>query len=128
MDLKGKDSVPEFVHHTVYRLNVAEQRVEGTSKMAGTTALLRNVQTFTDNVHVSVQGSSDPGCAKVVDPEATSQAIKEAKQKILLEIVDKFEVNPCHYFIVFYVCPYMSHTCRCRSASSSAGRTWTVTI
>jgi hypothetical protein len=135
VDLKGKDSVPEYVHHVVCKLPrdlVEEQAVaDETSNDAkkakrstsfGTTSLvsamdidasvaastlrppLRDVNTFTDNVHTpdtltrNKHGKhSKTGVESKADlsEEALSQAVKEVKQKMLLDIIDKFEV----YFI-----------------------------
>lgn len=75
--------MPEYVHHAVYRVSVAAARGKVSEQGA--------VQTFTDGVHVGVGTSvSSDGHG-----EDESQTVKEAKQKILLQIVDKFEVILC---------------------------------
>ena len=92
VDLKGKDSIPDYVHHAVYRVHIDDRGDAKRSPSSGGNtsstckASLRNVQTFTDNVH-SAQGKGKRGLA-----ELNSQILKETKQKLLLDIVDKFQV------------------------------------
>ena len=87
----------------MYRVQVEEESV-GTKAPSPSTeaavvnirALSRNVNTFTDDVHVfPMQGKRGQDFEEEGNLEIISQAIKDAKQKILLEIVDKFEVPRC---------------------------------
>ena len=130
VDLKGKDSIPDYVHHVVCRVAAPESSASavypqgeskhmhkktkrsasiGSSGDAGAastsvpmeicteerpaarpqSSTLRAVLTFTDRVHASESKGK----------ELISQTIKENKQKILLEIVDKFEVILNHSII-----------------------------
>lgn len=72
VDLKGKDAIPECVHHVVVRVN---PNSHGAMRVRG--------QTVLDNVHL-------PNCNDA--KEISSKRMKELKQQILLEIIDKFEV------------------------------------
>lgn len=78
VDLKGKDSVPETVHHVIYRVDPIRDRY-----------LLKNTKTpsITDNVHISGNTNSLPS------NELESLEIKEIKQQILVGIIDKFKVS-----------------------------------
>jgi hypothetical protein len=112
VDLKGKDSIPEFVHHAVCRVSVpraaATATATATAAAAATAAAtatattasidLRNVSTFTDKVHSAAAGGGGGGNRGA--EERLSQAVKERKQKMLLEIVDKFEVCIYRHWLV----------------------------
>jgi hypothetical protein len=65
------------VHHVVYRVNI-QKKIDGKRK------------SITDGVHVLTSQMSEK--------EKNSQKIKELKQQILLNIVDKFQV--CIVYIV----------------------------
>ena len=81
VDLKGKDAIPETVHHVVYRLDLSKnlpKRVGGPRHDA-----------ITDGVHVKNTGGNK---------EKQSQRIKEMKQHVLLEIIDKFQMSQCIIF------------------------------
>ncbi len=129
MDLKGKDSVPEYVHHVVFRVSAERAGQDGgpqskKAKRGGSgegdqsmelcaegeglqgAALpqpppLRDVAVFTDNVHSS-SPLQQKGSALV---DRRSQSIKELKQKILLDIVDKFEVSANRYMFLSLIRP-----------------------
>lgn len=85
VDLKGKDAIPESVHHVACRVDLSQQlpeRAGGKRKLAA----------VTDGVHVTAaHGALSPR-------EKQSQALKEMKQHILLEIVDKFNMSQCIIF------------------------------
>jgi ATP-dependent RNA helicase DDX1 len=76
VDLKGFESVPETVHHVVYRVDPVRDAIfkEG--------ALHSSV---TDEVHQP----SDLTDRK----HASSQAVKEIKPHVLLKLIDKFQVR-----------------------------------
>jgi hypothetical protein len=142
VDLKGKDSVPEYVHHVVCKLPrelieeqaIADDDASNNAKKAkrstsfGTASLvsamdvdvsestsnsrppMRDVNTFTDNVHTAdtlarhkhgKQSNMGSSAKMNHSEEALSQAVKEVKQKILLDIIDKFEVDS---FVLRRVC------------------------
>jgi ATP-dependent RNA helicase DDX1 len=77
VDLKGKDAIPDSVHHVVYRVNLKQQSEK------------RKHDAITDGVHVGKAGSAR---------ERQSQELKEMKQHVLLEIVDKFNMSQCIIF------------------------------
>lgn len=79
VDLKGVDSVPETVHHVIYKVDL-------TKDISAFFKHHNSLKTFTDNVHTNgMQGD-----------ERQSQIVKELKQKALISIIDKFEVSPVH--------------------------------
>lgn len=78
VDLKGKDAIPDSVHHVVYRIDISKP-IPGT----------RQAKAVTDGVHLPNSSSSK---------EQNSQKIKEMKQHALLNIVDKFNMSQCIIF------------------------------
>ena len=80
VDLKGVDSVPETVHHVVYRVDTERDA-----------HLLQNAtKAVLDDVHV--------GNISAADPEYNSYVVKQLKQHILLGIIDKFNMSQCIIF------------------------------
>lgn len=79
VDLKGVDSVPESVHHVVYKIDL--NRDNHLIKKCST-------KSITDAVHID----------KLSPTEQASQDIKEIKLQILLGIIDKFEMSQCIIF------------------------------
>eukprot|EP01036_Dinobryon_divergens_P027134 gene27134-35856_t len=80
VDLKGFESLPEAVHHVVYRVDpsVAPQDVD---------LKACQVRAITDGVH---EPSSD-GSFSLEKDEALSQELKELKQQLLVRIIDKYQ-------------------------------------
>ena len=83
VDLKGIDSVPDTVHHVVYRVH--PERDAGLL-----TAPTVRGKAVTDNVHAG--GKSD------TDEDKNSQLLKELKYQVLLGILDKFDMSQCMIF------------------------------
>ena len=79
VDLKGVDSVPETVHHVVYRIDLARD---------GHLRDQPQTKPVTDDIH------QHPVEKLTADQDAQSQSIKEIKMQILVGIIDKFQV--CH--------------------------------
>ena len=79
VDLKGVDSVPETVHHVIYRVNL--QR-DGHLVEGKTAAVI-------DDVHPSSPSSTE---------EIASKALKGLKMHVLLGIIDKFKMAQCMIF------------------------------
>ena len=95
VDLKGKDAIPETVHHVVYRIDLNQTKHEEAKKSdtkgslqkeAKTVGTKRAHEAITDGVHVGVTASTPLR-------ERQSQQLKEMKQHVLLQIVDKFQVR-----------------------------------
>lgn len=103
VDLKGKDAIPESVHHVVYRVDLSKSHTAQDKKQGGgggggaggggKVGEKRRHEAVTDGVHVGMNASTPIR-------ERQSQQLKEMKQHILLEIVDKFQVSQR----VTYVC------------------------
>lgn len=85
VDLKGIDSVPECVHHVIYRV-VPDEDYDTYVVNAGT-------KSITDGVHMA----KNPAQEKC-DVDKKSFQIKEIKQQVLLKIVDKFKMSQCIIF------------------------------
>ena len=82
VDLKGVDSVPETVHHVVYRVDPAHDSI-----------LLEQAVTpsITDGVY-------DPTLGGIIQKDILSESIKAIKQQVLLKIIDKFNMSQCMIF------------------------------
>jgi ATP-dependent RNA helicase DDX1 len=77
VDLKGFDSVPDTVHHVVYRID----------PLRDVTIMKRaRIPAITDNVHVLVNGNTN-------SMDYKSQQVKEIKMHLLVEIIDKYNVR-----------------------------------
>mmetsp|Transcript_26416 Transcript_26416/g.39193 ORF Transcript_26416/g.39193 Transcript_26416/m.39193 type:complete len:741 (+) Transcript_26416:51-2273(+) len=83
VDLKGKDAVPETVHHCVCRASIKSHGVMTTSSYGGPSGVL-------DGVHLPNSHMSQM--------ERNSMLIKEIKQKILVRIIDTFQMSQCLIF------------------------------
>ena len=81
VDLKGVDSVPETVHHVIYKIDL--QRDAHLLTEARTAAVLDDVHDVGDNAHEASQQSFK---------------LKQLKQQVLLGIIDKFEMSQCIIF------------------------------
>jgi len=79
VDLKGKDSVPETVHHLVVRLNPDAKEWSG---------LLQGAQPPTDEVHVG----------RTAGEESTSERLKQMKPKALKQLIDTLRMDMCMIF------------------------------
>jgi ATP-dependent RNA helicase DDX1 len=81
VDLKGVESVPETVHHVVYKVQLQrDAHLLGTARTAS----------VTDDVH-------DASDASLSQSPASLQ-LKRLKQQILLGIIDRFEMSQCIIF------------------------------
>jgi ATP-dependent RNA helicase DDX1 len=86
VDLKGVDSVPDTVHHVVYRIDPVRDA-----------ALLTPTCTkaVTDDIHPGGLAAFKPDSNK---GDVNSQLIKEIKYQVLLGIIDKFQMSQCMIF------------------------------
>jgi len=77
VDLKGIDSVPETVHHVIYRVDLEHDKhlLEGSKTAA-----------VCDGIH-------DPLLQLKSERDKDSQRIKEIKMQVLVGIIDKFKVS-----------------------------------
>ena len=87
VDLKGHDSVPDTVHHVLYRVDPERDLHYCVSSPH---------PACTDNMH-SLAGKKRSSSAVLRTPEERSQAVKEIKQHVLLKLIDAYEV--CCLFI-----------------------------
>ena len=77
VDLKGKDAIPDTVHHTQCKVDLAlhaQQLLAGEQKHS----------VVLDEVHPSGEPLSEK--------ESASRLVKELKQRLLVKIVDTFQV------------------------------------
>jgi len=85
VDLKGQDSVPDTVHHVLYRVH-PERDLHHCAAAAHPAC--------TDNMHSLIGHKRLGGANSVVrSPEERSQAVKEIKQHVLLKLIDAYEVS-----------------------------------
>ena len=87
VDLKGKESVPETVHHVQYQVDPNEDR-----------SWLQNMpKVETDLVH-----SCDPKAfelsAQSKGKDAMSEAVKRLKPRVLQRVIDAYEMDQCLIF------------------------------
>ena len=82
VDLKGQDSVPDTVHHVLYRVHPERD--------ARYCAEARH-PACTDNMHSAPlkKSASDANWTN----EERSQAVKEIKQHLLLKLIDAYDVS-----------------------------------
>jgi ATP-dependent RNA helicase DDX1 len=80
VDLKGVDSVPDTVHHVIYRIDTIRD-----------STLLKTCRTkaITDGVHTNDNKDT---------ADVNSQQLKEIKMQVLLGIIDKFKMSQCIIF------------------------------
>jgi len=91
VDLKGVDSVPDSVHHVVYRVDVQNDvhylanNKSGGGKFTPSVTDEVHEQRFRVGAGVSTKGGANN--------DSNSQVVKELKQQILIKIIDKFQVG-----------------------------------
>eukprot|EP01038_Epipyxis_sp_PR26KG_P013075 gene13075-17527_t len=86
VDLKGFESVPDTVHHVVYRINPSSDIHHVTNA---------KIQSITDGVHLSSELTVGADGRKM---NQSSQLTKEIKQQIIIKIIDKFKMDKCLIF------------------------------
>lgn len=95
VDLKGKDHVPDSVHHVVVVADPAHAALPGARRKAAKLAALPPV--LTDAVHrggdVERKTALPPG-----DKDASSEALKRLKPQLLIELIDAFAMSQCLIF------------------------------
>lgn len=89
VDLKGRDAVPDSVDHVVVVADPNADRAWLDNKPSVTT----------DGVHadIDLHGLSNRGAA--LSPAQVSEGIKRLKFRILLEIIDQFQMDQCMIFM-----------------------------
>lgn len=90
VDLKGKDSVPEAVHHVVVEMDPEDSALQALLHPTSSPAAQHVV---TDNVHVASSLSQDPQ-----DVERRSDMIKRLKPLVLLKIIEAYDMEQCIIF------------------------------
>lgn len=83
VDLKGKDSIPDTVHHCVLRVDLERHWNQFYGR--GT---LKQPAVVLDGVH------NNPN--RLSREDEKSFKLKELKQRILIQIIDKFQVSYHH--------------------------------
>jgi len=95
VDLKGKDSVPDTVHHVMCEIDPSEGLVWADSEIA-TRAKFPNEQPSTDGMHSKPSLSpTDKDQHKALQ---LSEKIKQMKPKALVKIADAFKMSQCLVF------------------------------
>lgn len=93
VDLKGKDSVPDTVHHAMFEIDPAEG-LPWTDVAIG--AKFPNTEPSTDGVHA--KPSLSPTDKDQHEALRMSEQIKQMKPKALLKIADAFKMSQCLVF------------------------------
>ena len=87
VDLKGRDAVPETVHHVQYQVDPTEDR----------SWLQKSPKVYTDQVH-----ACDKDCAALSanskGKDCMSEAVKLLKPRVLQRIIDAFQMDQCLIF------------------------------
>ena len=91
VDLKGKDVVPETVHHVI--VPVTTQSVAAPWGKS-----IPALDTFTDGVHARDDPGLRPARRQGASKEAKSQIVKRLKLEVLKKIVDTFRMDTCMIF------------------------------
>ena len=91
VDLKGKDVVPETVHHVVVPVLTK-------SPSAPWGKFVPTLDKFTDGVHERESDSLRPKNRQGASKEAKSQVIKRLKLEFLKKVVDTFHMDSCMIF------------------------------
>jgi len=95
VDLKGKDSVPDTVHHVVFRID-PDYKVPWQGKELAVHAKNPAQKVLTDNVHQKPSMSSaDRAHPKMLK---NSEHVKEVKPQLVVKIADSFKMNQCLIF------------------------------
>lgn len=82
VDLKGFESVPETVHHVLYRVDPLKDKSFLTVTTTG-----KKVDAITDGVHTESELTDSDS-----NPNALSEGVKQIKPFVLLKLIDKYQV------------------------------------
>ena len=111
VDLKGPNSIPEHVHHVIYRMDLVRDRA--------------NVGELSTGEVPKTDGIYDIFTSKLSPADEKSLQIKRLKPHLLVKIIEKFKVlrAPCLYLnsTLSGKLSTLLH-CRCRSAWFSVAR------
>ena len=88
VDLKGRDVVPETVHHVVVPVSATAPSAPWGN--------MRNLDQYTDGVHANLGGTLNRHNAM---PEACSQIIKRQKLETLKRVIDTYQMETCMIFV-----------------------------
>ena len=91
VDLKGKDSVPETVHHVVVRVDPSAERAWASGAVGVTTGVA------TDGVHARDRISDAPG-ARALTADEASEGLKRLKPAMLLSLVESLSMEQALIF------------------------------
>merc|ERR1719215_202326 len=95
VDLKGKDAVPDTVHHVVYYIDPTEELKYSDTQLASR-AKFPDTQPPLDGIHSKTSDSAfDKDQAKALKH---SEKIKKMKPKMVLKIADQFNMSQCLVF------------------------------
>jgi len=95
IDLKGKDHVPETVHHVVYCVDPTRE-LEGADEDFAVHAKCPHEQPVSDGVHE--KPSMSPFDAERQTALRMSERVKTMKPKLLVKIADLFKMTQCLVF------------------------------
>ena len=91
VDLKGKDVVPETVHHVVVPVTTQ-------SAAAPWGKSIPALDKFTDGVHAREDDALRPARRQGASKEAKSQIVKRLKLEVLKKVLDTFHMDTCMIF------------------------------
>ena len=91
VDLKGKDVVPETVHHVVVPVTTQ-------SAAAPWGKSIPALDKFTDGVHTQEIDALRPARRQGASMEAKSQIVKRLKLEVLKKVLDTFHMDTCMIF------------------------------
>merc|ERR1719215_2211319 len=95
VDLKGKDAVPDTVHHVVYYIDPTEELKYSDTQLASR-AKFPDTQPPLDGIHSKTSDSAfDKDKTKALK---MSERIKKYKPKMVLKIADLFNMSQCLVF------------------------------
>lgn len=94
VDLKGKDSVPETVHHVIVPVDPVHDRSWLTPPGKGTSI----IEVQTDGVHEKDKISAGSGGGGGLSKEEKSEGLKRLKPKMLVGLIDSLKMTQCLIF------------------------------
>ena len=95
VDLKGKDSVPETVHHVIISVDPSKDRSWVKNNKNNSSSNFNNIDVPTDNIH---QKDNINGQNKDLSKEEKSEGVKQLKPRMLVSLIDSLRMTQCLIF------------------------------
>eukprot|EP00929_Paragymnodinium_shiwhaense_P000883 TRINITY_DN101089_c0_g1_i1.p1 TRINITY_DN101089_c0_g1~~TRINITY_DN101089_c0_g1_i1.p1 ORF type:complete len:833 (-),score=257.16 TRINITY_DN101089_c0_g1_i1:120-2618(-) len=97
VDLKGKDAVPDTVHHVIFKLDPARE-LEWSGEQIAVHAKAPGAKPKTDGVHEKPSMSAFDSADDRQEASRISERNKQMKPQVLVKIADTFKMTQCLIF------------------------------